>query len=74
MYAQRCRRLRILQLGPAPGQGPGPDPDLTPGLTLEAAPAHDPESVAIGESYHACLFFNMNLKFESISKNQIFFF
>lgn len=44
---RRCQRLRILQLGPAPGQGPGPDPDLTPDLTLEAAPAHDPESVAI---------------------------
>lgn len=42
---QRCQRLRTLQLGPAPDQGP--DPDLTPDLTLEAAPVQDPENVAI---------------------------
>lgn len=45
---QRCQRLRILQLGPAPDQGPDPDP--TPDLTLEAAPAQDPENVVIGKS------------------------
>lgn len=44
---QRCQRLRILQLGPAPDQSPDPDP--TPDLTLEAAPAQGPENVAIGK-------------------------
>lgn len=43
---QRCQRLQILQPGPAPG----PNPDLTPDLTLGAAPAQDPENVAIGKS------------------------
>lgn len=45
---QRCQRLQILLLGPAPG--PGPDPDPTPDHTLGAAPAQDPENVAIGKS------------------------
>lgn len=59
---QRCQRLRILLPGPAPGPGPDPGPDLIPGLTLEAAPAQDPGSVAIGKSCHICLFFNMTPK------------
>lgn len=45
---QRCQRLQTLQLDPAPDQDPAPD--HTPDLTLEAAPAQDPENVAIGKS------------------------
>lgn len=45
---QRCQRLQILLLGPTPG--PDPDPDPTPDHTLGAAPAQDPENVAIGKS------------------------
>ena len=54
---QRCQRLQILQLGPAPDQDP--DPDLTPDLTLEAAPAQDPENVAIGKSSDFFLFLTL---------------
>lgn len=43
---QRCQRLQILLLGPTPG----PDPDPSPDHTLGAAPAQDPENVAIGKS------------------------
>ncbi len=65
---QRCQRLRILQLGPAPDQGP--DPDLTPDLTLEATPAQDPESVAIGKSsdFFSTFFFLCTLGKYSVTR------
>lgn len=44
---QRCQRLQILQLGPAPDQGPDQDLDLIPGLTREATRVQDPENVVI---------------------------
>lgn len=67
---QTCQRLQILRLGPAPNQDPGPDP--TPGLTLEAAPAQDPENVATGKTsfyFFLCFIHNTQYIFFGLALN-----